>query len=367
MARRGETGDDPASTMSAGGSHGESNGATGLYNVSNTCYLNSVLQALSHVREFRECLLSDEAGVSLYAAGPGRGRSPGRTPVPTPAEEILSFPGFKKKRKRKKGDDGDEEEETTVVPVCTCHPPASRRSLSADFGGERGVTPRRVDRCARARFFTRPRRDSRGATARGLARRLGLSALPSSAPPRDCVTWFIFSPALSRLTDATPDAVRPPAMTRTGRANIADADHRASRSVFLDLSPDSGGASPVAATREDTERGLCPARTARVPAPKTAAQAPSLRFTDAPETSELVHRTRRRASRGASHALVGRIRGVPGTSAESRLLTPRPRAGPARPPAAPRADLAPPSRLAADFSAFQPAAASSIAIEKREL
>ena len=62
MARRGETGDDPASTMSAGGSHGESNGATGLYNVSNTCYLNSVLQALSHVREFRECLLSDEAG-----------------------------------------------------------------------------------------------------------------------------------------------------------------------------------------------------------------------------------------------------------------------------------------------------------------
>ena len=128
MARRGETGDDPASTMSAGGSHGESTGATGLYNVSNTCYLNSVLQALSHVREFRECLLSDEAGVSLYAAGPGRGRSPGRTPVPTPAEEILSFPGFKKKRKRKKGDNGDEEEETTVVPVCTCHPshPAAR-------------------------------------------------------------------------------------------------------------------------------------------------------------------------------------------------------------------------------------------------
>lgn len=159
MARRGETGDDPASTMSAGGSHGESTGATGLYNVSNTCYLNSVLQALSHVREFRECLLSDEAGVSLYAAGPGRGRSPGRTPVPTPAEEILSFPGFKKKRKRKKGDNGDEEEETTVVPVCTCHPPASRRSRSADFGaGDRDVTTETRRSMPRgARFSTRAR------------------------------------------------------------------------------------------------------------------------------------------------------------------------------------------------------------------
>ena len=198
MARRGETGDDPASTMSAGGSHGESNGATGLYNVSNTCYLNSVLQALSHVREFRECLLSDEAGVSLYAAGPGRGRSPGRTPVPTPAEEILSFPGFKKKRKRKKGDDGDEEEETTVVPVCTCHPPASRRSLSADFGaGDRDVTPRRVDRCAAPRAFPRTATKSLGAraTARGLARRLSLSpALPfERATTRLChmVLYFL--------------------------------------------------------------------------------------------------------------------------------------------------------------------------------
>ena len=67
MARRGETGDEPAGTMSAGG--GESyHGGTGLYNVSNTCYLNSVLQALSHVKEFRECLLSDASGVSLYAA-----------------------------------------------------------------------------------------------------------------------------------------------------------------------------------------------------------------------------------------------------------------------------------------------------------
>jgi hypothetical protein len=258
MARRGETGDDPASTMSAGGSHGESNGATGLYNVSNTCYLNSVLQALSHVREFRECLLSDEAGVSLYAAGPGRGRSPGRTPVPTPAEEILSFPGFKKKRKRKKGDDGDEEEETTVVPVCTCHPPASRRSLSADFGaGDRDVTPRRVDRCAAPRAFPRDR-DEEPRRARDRARPRAPaqpSRFPSSARHHAIVSHgFIFSPALSRLTDATPpDAVRPPAMTRTGRANIADADHASLGGLYsLDLSPDRGGASPPSPPRART-------------------------------------------------------------------------------------------------------------------
>ena len=131
MARRGETVDDPAGTLASDGG-GESNGGTGLYNVSNTGYLNSVLQALSHVREFRECLLSDASGVSLYAAGVGRGRvrSPGRPPVPTPEEEILSFPGFKKKRKRKKGEDGDEEEETTVVPVCACHRLSQSRRLA---------------------------------------------------------------------------------------------------------------------------------------------------------------------------------------------------------------------------------------------
>ena len=203
MARRGETGDDPASTMSAGGSHGESNGATGLYNVSNTCYLNSVLQALSHVREFRECLLSDEAGVSLYAAGPGRGRSPGRTPVPTPAEEILSFPGFKKKRKRKKGDNGDEEEETTVVPVCTCHPPASRRSRSADFGaGDRDSDDRdaSIDAARRAFFHASAMKTHRRARDRARPR---APAHPSPALRFERAHHaivshgFIFSPALS--------------------------------------------------------------------------------------------------------------------------------------------------------------------------
>ena len=71
---------------------------TGLYNVSNTCYLNSVLQALCHVRGFRECLLSDEAGTYLYAAGKAGGSL--NAPSPTPTDEILSFPGFKKPRKR---------------------------------------------------------------------------------------------------------------------------------------------------------------------------------------------------------------------------------------------------------------------------
>ena len=105
----------------------EGNCGTGLYNVSNTCYLNSVLQALSHVKEFRECLLSDEAGASLHAAGRAPGQS-SRARPPTPTEEILSFPGFKKRRKRKKGESGDEAEETTVVPVCACPRPRSRLS-----------------------------------------------------------------------------------------------------------------------------------------------------------------------------------------------------------------------------------------------
>lgn len=77
------------------------------------------MQALSHVREFRECILSDEAGVSLYAAGKANGSS-AREPNPTPADEILSFPGFKKRRKRKKGETREEVEETTVVPVREC-------------------------------------------------------------------------------------------------------------------------------------------------------------------------------------------------------------------------------------------------------
>lgn len=73
-------------------------------------------QALSHVKEFRECMLSDEAGVSLYAAG----KANLAEPDPTPADEILSFPGFKKRKKRKKGEGDEGVEETTVVPVCEC-------------------------------------------------------------------------------------------------------------------------------------------------------------------------------------------------------------------------------------------------------
>lgn len=90
--------------------------STGLYNVSNTCYLNSVLQALCHVRGFRECLLSDEAGTYLYAAGKAGGSL--NAPSPTPTDEILSFPGFKKRRKHKRGESSDGEE--AVVPFRKC-------------------------------------------------------------------------------------------------------------------------------------------------------------------------------------------------------------------------------------------------------
>ena len=318
MARRGETGQDPASTMSAGGSHGESKGATGLYNVSNTCYLNSVLQALSHVREFRECLLSDEAGVSLYAAGPGRGRSPGRTPVPTPAEEILSFPGFKKKRKRKKGDGGGEEEETTVVPVCTCHPSASRRSRSVDFGaGDRDVTTETRRSMQRATRFRRERDEE--VLSRALPRVVFRSVFPRASlrarAPRDRVTWFFIFLLPFVLTTPTPsDAVRPPAMTRTGRANIADADHASlgGPSFSISLPRYRRQVALVAATREDTRRGLSPTRTRARSRAENRRRAVSL----TPKTPNLVDPTRRRAPRGASHALVGRVRSVSGTSAE---------------------------------------------------
>ena len=90
--------------------------STGLYNVSNTCYLNSVLQALCHVRGFRECLLGDEAGTYLYAAGKAGGSL--NAPSPTPTDEILSFPGFKKRRKHKRGESSDGEE--AVVPFRKC-------------------------------------------------------------------------------------------------------------------------------------------------------------------------------------------------------------------------------------------------------
>jgi|TARA_B110000305_G_scaffold105480_1_gene118673 hypothetical protein len=86
---------------------------TGLYNVSNTCYLNSVLQALCHVRGFRECMLSDEAGTYLYAASGTGGSLEAASPNLT--DEILSFPGFKKRRKRKRGEASYFEE--AIVPV----------------------------------------------------------------------------------------------------------------------------------------------------------------------------------------------------------------------------------------------------------
>lgn len=110
---------------------GSANGVTGLYNVSNTCYMNSVLQALSHVREFRECMFSDEAATSLNAADLSRGSPAASAPIT--ADEILSFPGFRSRRKRKKTESG--EDEPTIVPpsefLLFGHPPLFPRvSLS---------------------------------------------------------------------------------------------------------------------------------------------------------------------------------------------------------------------------------------------
>ena len=110
---------------------GSANGVTGLYNVSNTCYMNSVLQALSHVREFRECMFSDEAATSLNAADLSRGSPAASAPIT--ADEILSFPGFRSRRKRKKTESG--EDEPSIVPpsefLLFGHPPLFPRiSLS---------------------------------------------------------------------------------------------------------------------------------------------------------------------------------------------------------------------------------------------
>ena len=110
---------------------GSANGVTGLYNVSNTCYMNSVLQALSHVREFRECMFSDEAATSLNAADGSRGSPAANAPIT--ADEILTFPGFRSRRKRKKTECG--EDEPAIVPPSESllfgHPPLFPRiSLS---------------------------------------------------------------------------------------------------------------------------------------------------------------------------------------------------------------------------------------------
>jgi uncharacterized UBP type Zn finger protein len=102
-------------------------GITGLYNVSNTCYMNSVLQALSHVREFRECMLSDEAATSLYATD--RSHESPRTKATVLAGEILSFPGFRKKRKRRKAESGVDK--TSIVPLM--RPPAMTRKGMANI------------------------------------------------------------------------------------------------------------------------------------------------------------------------------------------------------------------------------------------
>ncbi|XP_077565402.1 ubiquitin carboxyl-terminal hydrolase 44 [Stigmatopora nigra] len=60
-------------------------GVTGLRNLGNTCYMNSVLQVLSHLSVFRECFLRLEPAQALLASAPrGGGRSAAGGAPPPP-------------------------------------------------------------------------------------------------------------------------------------------------------------------------------------------------------------------------------------------------------------------------------------------
>ncbi|XP_077450274.1 ubiquitin carboxyl-terminal hydrolase 44 [Stigmatopora argus] len=70
-------------------------GVTGLRNLGNTCYMNSVLQVLSHLCVFRECFLRLEPAQALLASAPG-GRRPtagGVPPPPPPPRKAAGLSG----------------------------------------------------------------------------------------------------------------------------------------------------------------------------------------------------------------------------------------------------------------------------------
>ena len=100
-------------------------------------------------------------------------------------------------------------------------------------------------------------------------------------------------------------AVRPPAMTRTGKANIAAADHASL-----------GGArraSPIPSSLTLPRHSARPrAPTSR---PRTRAARPSSRTDHSPRASPRRRPPRRRTPRGAPNAMVRRIRRVPGACA----------------------------------------------------
>jgi len=156
----------------------------------------------------------------------------------------------RRRRRRRRGDHGGPR---VYVPPSRI-PPLAVRGLWR--GRPRRDTETRRSMRRAARFSTRPRRRASARARPRAASRAGSAfALPfERAPPRDCVTWFyIFSCPFATDRRHPPDAVRPPAMTRTGRANIADADHASLGGLYsLDLSPDSGGASPPSPPRART-------------------------------------------------------------------------------------------------------------------
>ena len=109
---------------------GSANGVTGLYNVSNTCYMNSVLRLSATCGNSGSVCSAMRQQTSLNAADGSRGSPAANAPIT--ADEILTFPGFRSRRKRKKTECG--EDEPAIVPPSESllfgHPPLFPRNQS---------------------------------------------------------------------------------------------------------------------------------------------------------------------------------------------------------------------------------------------
>uniref|UniRef100_A0A8C4R3G2 Ubiquitin carboxyl-terminal hydrolase n=1 Tax=Eptatretus burgeri TaxID=7764 RepID=A0A8C4R3G2_EPTBU len=70
-------------------------GITGLRNLGNTCYMNSILQVLSHLQKFRESFLALDMGSDTVTGRPGSDTASGsqnHMPVPPPPSPLPSIP-----------------------------------------------------------------------------------------------------------------------------------------------------------------------------------------------------------------------------------------------------------------------------------